>query len=84
MHKFFKFIALFTSAYMFRVFFKPIFKRHCVQMRQWFTSPEYGVSARAQTPDSGDFNIPPNLYTVPLEDGLKENPKHVRQKQRRK
>jgi hypothetical protein len=22
----------------------------------------------------------PNLYTVPLEDGLKESPKHVRQK----
>jgi hypothetical protein len=26
----------------------------------------------------------PNLYTLPLEDGLKENPKHVRQKKIRK
>jgi hypothetical protein len=26
----------------------------------------------------------PNLYTVPLEDGLKESPKHVRQKYIRK
>jgi hypothetical protein len=26
----------------------------------------------------------PNLYTLPLEDGLKESPKHVSQKQIRK
>jgi hypothetical protein len=52
--------------YMFRGFFKPIFKRHCVQIWHWFLSPVYGVSdwarleqysfklTRTLTPCAGD------------------------------
>jgi hypothetical protein len=65
--------------YMFQAFFKPFFKRHCVQIRQWFKSPGYGVSARALTPYPADLNHCRSC-TPASEDGLKESPKHVRQK----
>jgi hypothetical protein len=48
-----------------------------VQLRQWFKSPGYGVSARALTPYQEDFNHCRN-FTPASEDGLKESPKHVR------
>jgi hypothetical protein len=50
-----------------------------VQIRQWFNPPGYGVSARALTPYPGDLNHCP-ICTPAFEDGLKENPKHLRQK----
>jgi hypothetical protein len=42
-------------------------------------SPGYGVSARALTPYPGDLNHCRSC-TPASEDGLKESPKHVRQK----
>jgi hypothetical protein len=51
----------------------------CVQYRQLFKSPGYGVSARAlPTPYPGDLNHRGSCTPAP-EDGLKENPKHVTQ-----
>jgi hypothetical protein len=50
-----------------------------VQLRQWFRSPGYGVSAQAETPFPGDLNHCRSC-TPTFEDGLKESPKHVRQK----
>jgi hypothetical protein len=69
--------------YMFRVFFHPIF-RGWFTTSVWFNSPGYGVSvrvilARALTPYPGDLSHYRNCTPV-SEDGLKESPKHVRQK----
>jgi hypothetical protein len=50
-----------------------------VQRRQWFKSAEYGVRARALTPYPGVLNHC-RICTPASEDGLKERPKHVRQK----
>jgi hypothetical protein len=50
-----------------------------VQFRQWFKFPGYGVSARALTPYTVDFNHCRSC-TPASENGLKESPKHVRQK----
>jgi hypothetical protein len=50
-----------------------------VQLRQWFKSPGYGVRARALTQYPGYLNHCLN-YTPASEGGLKEIPKHVRQK----
>jgi hypothetical protein len=50
-----------------------------VQLRQWLQSPGYGVRARALTPYPGDLNHCRSC-TPASEDGLKESPKHVRQK----
>jgi hypothetical protein len=50
-----------------------------VQFWQWFKSPGYGVSTMALTPFPGDLNLVQNCTPV-SEDGLKESPKHVRQK----
>jgi hypothetical protein len=62
--------------YMFRAFFKPIFKKHCL----------LGVMSASGPGGTDADTLPrrleplPNLYPVPLEDGLKERPKQVRQK----
>jgi hypothetical protein len=48
-----------------------------VQLRQWFKSPGYGVSAQELTP--GDLNHCRRSTPAP-EDGLIESLKHVRQK----
>jgi hypothetical protein len=50
-----------------------------VQFRQWFKSTGYGLRARALIPYPGQLNYYRN-YTPASEDGLKESPKHVRQK----
>jgi hypothetical protein len=50
-----------------------------VQIRQWFKSPGYGVSARALKPYPEE-RTPCRSCTPACEDGLKESPKHVRQK----
>jgi hypothetical protein len=64
--------------YMFQSIFYPS-SEEGVQCRQWFKSPGYGVSARALTPYPGDLNHC-RKCTPASEDGLKESPKHVRQK----
>jgi hypothetical protein len=43
--------------YMFRVSISPS-SEASVQLRQWFKSPGYGVSARALTPYPGDLPAP--------------------------
>jgi hypothetical protein len=50
-----------------------------VQLRQWFKSAGYGVSAWELTPYPGGINHC-WICTPASEDGLKESPKHVRQK----
>jgi hypothetical protein len=50
-----------------------------VQLRQWFKFPECGARARALTPYPADLNHCRSC-TPASEDGLKESPKHVRQK----
>jgi hypothetical protein len=50
-----------------------------VQLWLWFKSLVYGVSARALTPYTKDLNHSQS-YTPSSEDGIKESPKHVRQK----
>jgi hypothetical protein len=50
-----------------------------VQLRQWFKSPGYGVGAQALPPYPGDLNHCQNC-TPAFENGLKESPKHARQK----
>jgi hypothetical protein len=60
--------------YMFRAFFNPMFKRYCAPFQP---DPDADTIPRRLEPL-------PNLYTVPLEDGLKESPKRLRQKQLRK
>jgi hypothetical protein len=50
-----------------------------VQLRQLFKSPGYGVSARALTTNPRDLSNCRSCTPV-SEDGLKESPKHVRQK----
>jgi hypothetical protein len=49
------------------------------QFRQRFKSSGYGVSARVLTPYPGDLNRCRNC-TPASEDGIKESPKHVKQK----
>jgi hypothetical protein len=51
----------------------------CVQFRQWFKFPGYGISARALTPYPGDLNHYRSC-TPDSEDGQKQSAKHVRQK----
>jgi hypothetical protein len=46
---------------------------------QWFKSAGYGVSSRALTPYPTELNHCRSC-TPASEDGLKESPKHVRQK----
>jgi hypothetical protein len=48
------------------------------------TSPGYDVSARALTSYPGDLNHCRSFFTPASEDGLKESPKHVRQKRLKK
>jgi hypothetical protein len=62
MHKFLIYLSIYFRLTCFGLSFSPSSEAG-VQLRQWFWSPGYGVSARAP------------------EDGLKESPKHVRQKQ---
>jgi hypothetical protein len=50
-----------------------------VQLQQWFKSTGYGVSTRVLTPYLVDLNHC-QICTPASEDGLKETPKHVRQK----
>jgi hypothetical protein len=50
-----------------------------LQLRQWFKSGGYGVSARALTPYPGYMDHC-RSSTPASEDGLKDSPKHVRQK----
>jgi hypothetical protein len=73
MHKFFYLFPYLFLPYMFRAIFKPTFKCHSVQIRQWFLSPGYGVSVRARFGPDPDADTVPrrietlrNLYTVPL------------------
>jgi hypothetical protein len=43
-----------------------------VQLRQWFTSPGYGLSARALTPYPGDLNHGRSCTQCLLKKGLKK------------
>jgi hypothetical protein len=73
MHKFLIYLSIYFCLTGFGLSFSPSSEAG-VQIRQWFKSPGYGVSARALdltqcrncTPDS--------------KDELTESPKHVRQK----
>jgi hypothetical protein len=77
MHKFLiYFLSIYFCLTCFGVSFSPSSEAG-VQIRQWFKSPGYGISARAPYP--GDLNHC-RSFTPAYEDGLKENPKHVRQK----
>jgi hypothetical protein len=63
---------------MFRAFFSPSSVTG-VQLRQWFESSGYGVSARALTPYQRDMHHC-RMCTPTSKDGQKESPKLVRQK----
>jgi hypothetical protein len=71
-------LSIYFCLTCFGIYFSPSSEAG-VQLRQWFKSPGYGVSA------PGTNTIPSRLETrrscTPAsEDGLKEIPKHVRQK----
>jgi hypothetical protein len=90
-----KFLNLFyLSIYFFLTCFRLSFSPSSeagVQLLQWFKSPRHGVSARARmetyssilarelTPYIGELNHC-RICSPASENGLKESPKHVRQK----
>jgi hypothetical protein len=78
MHKFLMYPSIDFCLTCFGLSFSP-FSEEGVQFRQWFKFPGYDVSARALTRYPGDLNHCRNC-TPASEDGLKESPKHVRQK----
>jgi hypothetical protein len=71
MHKFLIDLSIYFCLTCFGLSFSPSSEAG-VQIRQLFKSAGYGVRARARLPDPGDWTA--------SEDGLKESPKHVRQK----
>jgi hypothetical protein len=77
MHKFL-ILAIYFSLTCFRLFFSPSSDAG-IQFWQWFNPPEYEVSTRALTPYSGGMNHCQNCIPA-SEDGLKESPKHVRER----
>jgi hypothetical protein len=78
MHKFLIYLSIYFCLTCFGFSFSPS-SEEGVQLRRWFKSAGYGVSARALTPYPGDFKHFVSC-TSTSEDGLKESPKHVRQK----
>jgi hypothetical protein len=78
MHKFLIYLSIYFRLTCFGFSFSPS-SEEGVQLRQWFMSPGYGVNGRALTPYPGDLNHCRSC-TPASEDGLKEGPKHVRQK----
>jgi hypothetical protein len=78
MHKFLIYLSIYSCVTSFGLSFSPSSEAG-VQLRQWFKPPVYGISARALTPYPADLNHC-RSYTPASEDGLKESPKHVRQK----
>jgi hypothetical protein len=78
MRKFLIYLSIYFCLTCFELSFSPSSGAN-VQLRQWFKSPGYGFSARALIPYPGDLNHCCNS-TPASEDGLKESPKHVRQK----
>jgi hypothetical protein len=77
-HKFLIYLSIYFCLTCFGVSFSPTSEAG-VQLRQWVKSAWYGVSARAQKPCPSDLNLCRSCTPV-SEDGLKETPKHVRQK----
>jgi hypothetical protein len=78
MHKFLINLSIYFCLTCFGLSFSPSSEAG-VQLRQWFQSPGYGVKAWALTPYPGDLNYCRGC-TPASENGLKESPKHVRQK----
>jgi hypothetical protein len=78
MHRFLIYLSIYFCLTCFGLSLSPSSEAG-VQIRQWFKSAGYGVSARALTPFLGDWNHC-RICTPASEDGLKESPKQVRQK----
>jgi hypothetical protein len=72
MHKFLIYLSVYFCLICFGLSISPS-SEEGVQIRQGFKSPGDGISARALIPY-------PGVCTPASEDGLKESPKHVRQK----
>jgi hypothetical protein len=79
MHKFLIYLSIYFCLTCFGFSFSPSSEAG-VQLRKWFKSLGYGVSARVLTPYPGDLNHC-RSSTPDSEDGLKETPKLVRQKE---
>jgi hypothetical protein len=78
MHKFLIYLSNYFCLICFGRSFSPSSDAG-VQLRQWSKFPRYGVSARALTPYAEYLNYCRSC-TPASEDGLKESPKHIRQK----
>jgi hypothetical protein len=78
MHKFLIYLSIYFCLTSFGLSISPSSEAG-VQLRQWFKSAGYVVSARALTPYPDDLNHCRSCAPA-SEDGLKESPKHVRQK----
>jgi hypothetical protein len=83
MHKVLIYLSIYFCLTCFGLSFGPSSEAG-VLLRQWFKSAGYGVSVRAilvrtLTPYQEDLNYCRSC-TPASEDGLKESPKHVRQK----
>jgi hypothetical protein len=78
MHKFLNYLSIYFYLTCFGLYFSPSSDAG-VQLWQWFKFFGYDVGARALTPYPADLNHYRNC-TPASEDGLKESPKHVRQK----
>jgi hypothetical protein len=79
MHKFLIYLSIYFCLKCFGLSFSPSSEAG-VQLRQWFKSVGYGVSARSVTAYPGHLNHCRSC-TPAAEDGLKESPKHLRQKE---
>jgi E3 ubiquitin-protein ligase DOA10 len=78
MHKYLINLCIYFCLTCFGLSFSPSSEAG-VQLRQWFKSDGYAVSARVRTPYPGDLNHCRSC-TPASEDGLTESQKHVRQK----
>jgi hypothetical protein len=79
MHKFLIYLSIYFCLTCLGLSFSPSSEAG-VQLRKWFKSPGYGDSVRALKPYPGDLNHCRSC-TPAFEDGLKESPERVRQKQ---
>jgi hypothetical protein len=79
MHKFLIYLFIYFRLTCFGLSVSPSSEAG-VQFRQWFKFSGYGISAQTLTPYPADLNHCRNC-TPASEDGLKESPKHVRQKE---
>jgi hypothetical protein len=78
MHKFLIYLSIYFCLTWFGLSFSPSSEAG-VQLRQCFKCPGEGVIVRTLTPYPGDLNDC-QICTPASEGGLKESPKHVRQK----